>query len=67
MGIKPKTEFLVFGRGDTVIMKRLRLPDIKQEWEEIFRMMDRKGLKLTGRGVQAELEASRTERRNRKR
>jgi AbrB family looped-hinge helix DNA binding protein len=67
MGIKPKTKFLVFGRGDTVIMKRLELPDIKQEWEEIFRMMDRKGLKLTEREVQAETEASRRERRGRKR
>ncbi len=67
MGIKPKTKFLVFGRGDTVIMKRLVLPDIKQEWEEIFRMMDRKGLKLTESQVQAETEASRRERRNRKR
>lgn len=43
-------------------MKRLELPDIKQEWEEIFRMMDRKGLKLTEREVQAETEASRRER-----
>ena len=67
MGIKPKTKFLVFGRGDTVIMKRLELPDVKQEWEEIFRMMDRKGMKLTEREVQAETEASRRERRNRKR
>lgn len=67
MGIKPKTKFLVFGRGDTVIMKRLELPDIKQEWEEIFRMMDRKGLKLTEREVQAEIEAGRRERRGRKR
>lgn len=67
MGIKPKTKFLVFGRGDTVIMKRLELPDIKREWEEIFRMMDRKGLKLTEREVQAETEASRRERRGRKR
>jgi AbrB family looped-hinge helix DNA binding protein len=59
MVIKPKTKFLVFGRGDTVIMKRLELPDIKQEWEEIFRMMDRKQLKLTEKEVQAEIEASR--------
>jgi AbrB family looped-hinge helix DNA binding protein len=67
MGIKPKTKFLVFGRGDTVIMKRLELPDIKQEWEEIFKIMDRKGLKLTEKEVQAETEANRRERRRRKR
>jgi AbrB family looped-hinge helix DNA binding protein len=67
MGIKPKTKFLVFGRGNTLIMKRLELPDIKQEWEEIFRMMDRKELQLTQKEVQAEVEANRRERRNRKR
>jgi len=32
LGIKPKTKFLVFGRGDIVIMKRLELPDVKKEW-----------------------------------
>jgi hypothetical protein len=68
MGIKPKTKFLVLGRGNTLGMKRLELPDIKQEWEEeIFRIMDRKELPLTQKQVQAEVEAARRERRNRKR
>ena len=52
LGIKPRTKFLVFGRGDTVIMKRLELPDVKKEWEEIFKMMDEKGLKLSEGEIQ---------------
>ena len=47
LGIKPRTKFLVFGRGDTVIMKKLELPDVKKEWDDIFKMMDKKGLKLS--------------------
>lgn len=62
MKIKPKTKFLVFGRGDTVIMKRLTLPNVKEEWGEIFRMMDKKRLRFSEKDVQAEIEASRKER-----
>jgi AbrB family looped-hinge helix DNA binding protein len=61
LGIKPKTKFLVFGRGDTVIMKRLKLPDVKKEWEEIFKMMDKKELKLTEEQIQEEIMTSRKE------
>ncbi len=51
LGIKPKTKFLIFGRGDTVVMKKLELPDVKKEWEEIFKMMGGKGLKLSEKEV----------------
>ena len=44
MGIKPKNKFLVYGRGDTIIMKKLELPSLKKEWEDIFRMMDIKNI-----------------------
>jgi AbrB family looped-hinge helix DNA binding protein len=59
LGIKPKTKFVVFGRGDTVIMKRLELPDVKKEWEVIFKMMDQKGLKLSEEEVLGEVAAVR--------
>lgn len=63
LGIKPKTKFLVFGRGDTVIMKKLELPDAKKEWEEIFKMMDEKKLKLSDEQIQKEIAAVRKEKR----
>jgi AbrB family looped-hinge helix DNA binding protein len=59
--LKPGTKFLVFGRGDTVVMKRLELPDVRREWEEIFKMMDKKGLKLSEKEVQEEVATIRRE------
>jgi AbrB family looped-hinge helix DNA binding protein len=59
--IKPRTKFLVYGRGDTIIMKKLELPDIKKEWEDIFKMMDQKALKLSDQEIQKEIAATRKE------
>ena len=66
LGIKPRMKFVVFGRGDTVIMKRLELPDVRKEWEEIFKVMDKKGLKLSEREVLHEVTAVRRGRRRNK-
>ncbi len=59
LGIKPKTKFLVFGKGDTVIMKKLELPDIKKEWNAIFREMDKKNLKLSEEEILKEVAETR--------
>jgi AbrB family looped-hinge helix DNA binding protein len=63
MGIKPKNKFLVYGRGDTIIMKKLELPDIKQEWDDIFKLMDKKGLKISDEEVQKEVVSVRKAKR----
>lgn len=61
LGIKPKTKFIVYGRGDTVIMKKLELPDLKKEWADIFKLMDKKELKISDKEIQKEIaEARRT-------
>lgn len=61
LGIKPKTKFIVYGRGDTVIMKKLELPDLKKEWVDIFKLMDKKELKISDKEIQKEIaEARRT-------
>ncbi len=59
LGIKPKTKFLVYGRGDTVIMKKLTLPDLKKEWEDIFKLMDKKELKMSDKEIQKEISEDR--------
>jgi AbrB family looped-hinge helix DNA binding protein len=59
LGIKPKNKFLVYGRGDTIIMKKLELPDLKKEWDDIFKMMDKKELKMTQEEIQKEIAATR--------
>jgi len=55
LGIKPKNKFLVYGRGDTIIMKKLELPSLKKEWEDIFEMMDKKALKISDEEIQKEV------------
>ncbi len=59
LGIKPKNKFLVYGKGDTIIMKKLDIPDLKKEWDEIFRQMDKKALKLSEEEIQKEIDAVR--------
>ena len=59
LGIKPKNKFLIYGHGDTIIMKKLDLPNLKQEWDDIFKMMDKKGFKLSEEDVQKEVAAVR--------
>jgi AbrB family looped-hinge helix DNA binding protein len=59
LGIKPKTKFLVYGKGDTVIMKKLDLPDMKKEWNEIFNEMDKKNLQLSESEIQREVAETR--------
>ena len=62
LGIQPRTKFLVYGRGDTVIMKKLELPDLKKEWDDIFKMMDKKELKMADKEAQKETAEARKSR-----
>ncbi len=59
LGLKPKTKFLVYGRGDTIIMKKLELPDLRREWDGIFEIMDKKGLKISEKDIQKEISVAR--------
>ena len=59
LGSKPKTKFLVYGRGDTIIMRKLELPDLKKEWGQIFSMMDKKGVKMSEKDILKEIAAAR--------
>jgi len=63
LGIKPKTRFLVYGKDDTVIMKKLELPDMKKEWDEIFKVMEKKNLNLSESDIQNEVAQVRKRRR----
>jgi hypothetical protein len=40
-------------------MKKLELPSLKKEWENIFKIMDKKGLQITDEEIQKEIAASR--------
>jgi len=40
LNIKPKTKFLVYGEGDTVILKKIELPDLREEWRKLRALVD---------------------------
>jgi AbrB family looped-hinge helix DNA binding protein len=42
LGLTPKTKLLVYGYGDTIIMKRLDLPDVESELETLWNAIDKK-------------------------
>ena len=66
--LKPKTKLLVYGEGDTIIMKRLYLPDLRKEWERIRQIVEERNRKygpLTEEDVKEEVEAYRRERTKR--
>ena len=62
MGIKAKNRFLVYGKGDTIIMKKLEIPDLKKEWDSIFEIMDKKQLKISDQEILEEIGQVRKER-----
>ncbi len=37
MKLKPKTKFVVFGYDDTVLLKRMKIPDVKREFKEFIK------------------------------
>jgi len=40
LGLKPKTRLLVYGYDDTVILKKLHLPDVRAEWKRLKKIVD---------------------------
>jgi AbrB family looped-hinge helix DNA binding protein len=67
LGIKPKTKLVVYVIKGTIVMRKLEIPDIKKEWGNIFKSMDKKGLKLDEDNVLAEIKAHRKEKRKKAR
>jgi len=56
LGIGPKTKFIVYGYEDAVIMKKLKVPDVAKELEDIYKRVDIKIAKY-GELTNKELEA----------
>lgn len=63
--IKPRSKLRVYGKDGVIIMKTMELPDMKKEWQEIFRMMDRKNIKVSEQEILDEIQAYRKEKRAR--
>lgn len=57
--IKPKTRFVVFAIGKNIVMRKLDIPDIKKEWDSIFKGINKKGLKLDENDIESEIKSYR--------
>jgi antitoxin PrlF len=66
LDLKPKTKLMVYGEGDLIVMKRVYIPDLGQEWERIKQVIEERNEKygsLTEQDVQKEVEAQRRAKR----
>jgi len=63
MGLKAKTRFIVMRKGDFIMMKTLQMPDMKKEWDSIFKMMDEKKLMISDKEIASEVKKYRKTKR----
>ena len=42
LGLKPRSKLLVYSLDNTIILKKLVLPDVKEEMQELWREIDKK-------------------------
>lgn len=66
LGIKPRSKLLVYGVEDTIILKKLTLPDIRKEMQELWKDVNKRIAKygeMTEEEIQAEIEKYRAEKR----
>lgn len=64
LGLKPKTKLLVYGYDDTVILKKLYMPDVKEEWKRLKKIVDERVKKygeLSEKEIAEEVKAYRRE------
>lgn len=62
LSLKPKDRLIVYGEEDTIIMKRLNLPELKDTWKkisEIVKERNKKHGKLSEEDVNKEVAAHR--------
>ena len=57
LGIVPRTRFLVYGEGDTVMLRRVELPDAQEDWKNLKAVV-RKRLVKYGQLSEEEIETT---------
>ncbi len=66
LGIKPRSKLLVYSINDTIILKKMSLPDIRREMQQLWKEVDKRIAKygeMSEQEIQAEIEKYRAERR----
>jgi len=59
LGIEPRTKFVVTVKEGFIIMKKLQIPNIDKEWNNIFETIKKKNLKITEKDITEEIKAYR--------
>ena len=66
LGIEPKTKLLIYGYQDAVIMKKLEVPNVTKELEDLYKRVDKKIAKygeLTNEEINEVIQNYRTKKR----
>ena len=63
MDLKAKTRFIVMRKGDVIVMKTLQMPNMEEEWDNIFNKMDKKNLKISDKEIAGEVKKYRKAKR----
>lgn len=64
LGLKPKTKLLVYDTEDTVILKKMELPNLEEEWKKLKKIIDKKVSKhgkLSDKDIEEEVHKYRKE------
>jgi AbrB family looped-hinge helix DNA binding protein len=68
LDLKPRSKLLVYSVEDTIILKKLALPDMKKEMQQLWKEIDKKIVKygeMTEGEIQSVIEKTRIQRRKR--
>lgn len=68
LGLEPKTKLLVYGYKDSVIMKKMEIPDVMKDLKKLYKRIDsriEKHGELSEDEIQHEIDKYRTEKRKR--
>ncbi|HKW05695.1 MAG TPA: AbrB/MazE/SpoVT family DNA-binding domain-containing protein [Nitrososphaerales archaeon] len=66
LGLKPRSKLLVYAMDDAIVLKKLRLPDMKKEmrslWKEVDANIEKYG-GMTEREIQEDIEKYRSKKK----
>lgn len=66
LGLKPRSKLLVYAMDDVIVLKKLKLPDMKKEMHALWKEVDAKIAKhggMTEKEIQQEIEKYRSQKK----
>ncbi len=69
LGLRPKTKLLVYGYKDTVIMKKMKMPDVMNDLKTLYKRVDARTAKrgkISEEDILREIEQYRSEKKRKR-